>query len=255
MGRLDGKVAIVTGGARGIGAASAKALAAEGARVVVADIIEPGGSETASAIRAASGTALHGILDVTDAQAWARLVRATLEEFGRIDCLVNNAGIDIAATIEDATVEAFRRILDINLLGGFHGMQAVIPVMQRQGGGSIVNIASLATRKVAATTTIYGAAKAGLANLTKTAAVHCAQQGYGIRVNSIHPGPIETAMLFGDESARGAAPEIRRAIDMIPMRRLGQAADIGSVVVFLASDDARYVTAAEFVVDGGLGVV
>jgi 3alpha(or 20beta)-hydroxysteroid dehydrogenase len=255
MARLDGKVAIVTGGARGIGAAAAAALAAEGAAVIVADLLDDAGQATAAAIEAAGGTAPYVHLDVTDRAAWDASIGATLERFGRIDCLVNNAGIDMSATIEDITIENFRRVIEINLYGGFHGMQAVIPVMKRQGGGSIVNIASLATRKVAPTTAAYGAAKAGFANLTKTAAIHCARQGYGIRINSVHPGPIETPMLFGGTENRGDSPDVKRVIDIIPMGRLGQPADIGSVVVFLASDDSRYMTAEELYVDGGLSPI
>jgi 3alpha(or 20beta)-hydroxysteroid dehydrogenase len=253
MGKLQDRVAIVTGAAQGIGAAAATALATEGATVVLAD--QRHAAETMATILAASGAAWSAVLDVTDAGGWKALVSNVRQRHGRVDCLVNNAGIDIAATIETATADAFRRIFEINVMGAFHGMQAVIPCMQQQGGGSIVNIASLGTHKVAPTSAVYSPTKAALASLTKASAVHCAQQGYRIRINSVHPGPIKTAMLLGDDAARAESADIKHLISMIPLGRMGEPADVGATVVFLASDDSRYITAAELFVDGGLGAI
>jgi NAD(P)-dependent dehydrogenase (short-subunit alcohol dehydrogenase family) len=255
MGRLQHRVAIVTGAARGIGAATAAALAAEGATVVLADKWAEAAAEAAQGIVAAGGAGWSTPLDVSDAGGWAALVAAVLQRHGRIDCLVNNAGVDAAATIETATAEAFRGMFEINVMGAFHGMQAVIPSMKRQGGGSIVNIASLGTHKVAPTSTLYSPTKAALASLTKACAVHCAQQGYRIRVNSVHPGPIKTAMLLGDDAARAESADIKQLIGMIPLGCMGEPADVGAAVVFLACDDSRYITAAELFVDGGLAAV
>jgi NAD(P)-dependent dehydrogenase (short-subunit alcohol dehydrogenase family) len=255
MGRLQHRVAIVTGAGRGIGAATAAALAAEGATVVLADRLAEAAAMEAARIVAAGGAGWFAALDVSDANLWAGLVATVLQRHGRIDCLVNNAGIDRAATIETAAADDFRSLFEVNVMGAFHGMQAVIPPMKRQGGGSIVNIASLGTHKVAPTSTLYSPTKAALASLTKACAVHCAQQGYGIRVNSIHPGPIKTAMLLGDDAARAESADIKHLIGMIPLGCMGEPADVGAAVVFLACDDSRYITAAELFVDGGLAAV
>jgi 3alpha(or 20beta)-hydroxysteroid dehydrogenase len=255
MARLKGKTAIVTGAARGLGAAAARALCAEGASVTVADVLAERGEQTAAALRADGHAAQFLELDVRDPVTWARVVAQTVERFGRIDCLVNNAGITLSRTIEEATIEDFRGVFDINLIGTVLGMQAVIPVMRAQGGGSIVNISSVATRKVVAVTTVYGASKAAVAYVTKTAALHCAQSGYGIRVNSIHPGPHETDMLLGGAEHAADIPQVRQLIDTIPLRRMGKPEEIGPVVTFLASDDSAYVTAAELFVDGGVSAL
>ena len=255
MAQLKGKVAIVTGAARGIGAASAIALAAEGATMVVADLLEGAAQETVAKIKAAGGDACFEKLDVSDAAAWKVISGRTAQKFGGVDVLVNNAGIDMGATIESATFESFQKILSVNLFGAFNGMQAVIPLMKKRGGGAIVNIASLATRMNSATTSMYAPSKAAVASLTKSAALHCAQQRYNIRINSIHPGPIQTDMLFGGDSKRGDSPDVAGVISMIPMGRLGQGDDIGAVVVFLASDQSRYMTGQELFVDGGLSML
>lgn len=252
-GRLAGKVAIVSGAARGIGAACAEALAAEGASVVVTDLLEAEGESTAAQIRNSGGQAFYLTLDVTDAANWSGVVAEATGRLGGVDVLVNNAGIDIAATIEDARIEDFRRIVEINLFGEFHGMQAVIPAMKLRGGGSIINIASLAASKVAATTAIYGASKAAVANLTKTAAIHCARSGYNIRINSVHPGPTVTAMTMGADGARADSPDLKPLFDAVPLGRMGNPAEVGALIVYLASNDSAFTTASEFVIDGGLG--
>ena len=252
---LEGHVAIVSGAAQGIGAASARALAAAGACVVLGDMKDVAGHEGAEQLRAESFNADYRALDVTEPAAWAEIVAYTQSRFGRVDCLVNNAGIDIPATIESARPEDLRRILDVNLFSQLYGMQAVIPVMKAGGGGSIINISSLATKKFAPTGALYAPSKAAGAALTKSAAVHLAQQRSGIRVNTIHPGPTATAILLGEDGGRAASPDIKAAIEMIPMARMGEAGEIGAVVVFLASDASSYMTGAELFVDGGLGLV
>lgn len=255
MSELSGKVAIVTGGARGIGAACARALCSRGAAVVVADLLEAEGRQTVEDLVSSGARAEFVVHDVTDENSWAELVSRAQSLYGRVDCLVNNAGINAAETMDTATADGFRRILDVNTIGAFLGMQAVAPLMTKGGGGSIINISSNSTRKMVALTTIYGASKAALAYITKTAAVHYAQSGYGIRVNSVHPGPTETDMLLGGAEKAADIPAVRQMIDLIPMGRMGQPDEIGSVVAFLASDDSRYMTAAELFVDGGVSVV
>ncbi len=256
MGRLAGKLAIVTGGARGLGGAAADALAAEGAAVIIADMLDESGAARAAHLTAEGHKAEYAHLDVRDPASWAALVADIMARHGRLDILVNNAGINAAVTIEDATPDQFRAILEVNLIGPFLGMKAVIPAMRAGGGGSIINLASNSTQMVLPLTSLYGASKSALANLTKSTAVHCAQRGYNIRVNSIHPGAHETEMLLGNGGAKPAdIPQVRALINAIPMGRMGKPREIGPLVVFLASDDSSYMTASELFSDGGLTVV
>lgn len=253
MGKLDGRVAIVTGGGRGLGAAAVEALSAEGAFVVIADVLDDAGTALATQLSEAGHGASYSRLDVTQASAWAELVDATMAEHGRIDCLVNNAGINIPITIEDASEEQFRSIIDVNLIGPFLGIKAVLPAMRQSASGSIINIASNSTAMVLPATSLYGATKSGLANLTKTTAVHCALRGDNIRVNSIHPGAHLTEMMSNPQVQ--AMPQVKSLVAAIPMGRMGQPAEFGKLVAFLASDDSSYMTAAELFTDGGLTVV
>jgi 3alpha(or 20beta)-hydroxysteroid dehydrogenase len=255
MAALTKRVAIVTGAARGLGAAAATALCEAGAAVMLTDILSEG-SDTARALTDAGHRAAFIRHDVRDTAQWQAAVDAALSTFGDINILVNNAGITQAVTFEDATLDDYRRMLDINLFGAFIGMKTVLPSMKRTGNGSIVNIASNSTQMVIALTSIYSSAKAALANLSKTAAVHCAESGYGIRVNTIHPGPHATPMLLAGGTAEQAAaiPQVKAVIDSIPMKRMGEPREIGKVVAFLASDDASYITGAEIFVDGGLTI-
>ncbi len=248
---LNGRIALITGGARGLGAACAWAICEAGGKAMIADLLTDRGEATAEELRAVGHDAHFTPLDVRDEAGWAAAVAATVDRFGRIDILVNNAGIATAATIEDLTLADFQAILDINLLGAFRGMQAVIPAMKAGGGGAIVNIASNSTQRVSAITTSYAATKAAVANMTKSAAIHLAQTGTGIRVNSVHPGPHATEMLLGSD-AKADLPQVQALRDAIPMGRMGNAEEVGAVVAFLASDAASYVTGAELFVDGGL---
>jgi 3alpha(or 20beta)-hydroxysteroid dehydrogenase len=250
MGLLDGKVAIVTGAARGLGFGIARAFCEAGAAVMLTDVLAEG-EESAASLRREGLEAAFMTHDVTDTQAWADVVAKTVEKWGRLDSLVNNAGINFILTIEEATVEDFRRILDINLLGPFRGTQAVIPAMKASGGGSIVNISSNSTRKMVPQTTVYSATKAALANLSKTSAAHLARSGANIRVNSIHPGAHATNMIVGDGAHSASGAMVEMLVSMIPMGRLGEPSEVGTTAVFLASDMASYITGAEIFVDGG----
>lgn len=255
MGRVEDKVALVTGGASGIGRASALRLAAEGARVVVSDRDTQGGPRVASELGGGARFVSH---DVRDEGAWQRALEETVAAFGRLDVLVNVAGILGEPTGQDpehATLEEFRRINQVNLEGTFLGCKTAIPVLRASGGGSIVNISSVAGILGTPMLAAYGAGKAGVRQITKSVAVYCAQQGDHIRCNSIHPGLIETAMIEGVlRSAGGDDPEAARAAyrGRIPLGVFGSPEDVAHGVVYLASDEARYVTGAELVIDGGL---
>lgn len=253
MSRLAGKVAIVTGGARGLGGAAADALCEDGASVVIADILDEAGEERAKRLNEAGHKADYVHLDTRDAKAWEKIAADTMARFGRIDCLLNNAGINIPIDIEAASEDQFRQVIDVNLIGPFLGIKAVLPHMRAGGGGSIINVASNSTAMVLPTTSLYGATKSGLANLTKTTAVHCALKGDNIRVNSIHPGAHLTEMIDNPEVQ--ALPQFRALVNAIPMGRLGMPAEFGKLAAFLASDDSSYMTAAELFTDGGLTVV
>ncbi len=253
MGRLHGRNAIVTGGGRGLGAGIAEALAAEGASVLLADIL-PDMEVTAADLAGKGHRVIFARLDVTNEIDWLRAVAFGVEQLGEISILVNNAGITLNLDFEAVLIEDFRRILDVNLLGAFRGMQAVLPSMKRAGGGSIINVASTTTDQILSIAPCYGASKAALANLTKSAALHCAEQAYNIRVNSIHPGVHATPMVVGDGMAV-EHPAAKAIIDAIPMKRMGHPLELGKVVAFLASDDASYMTGAEIFVDGGAVIV
>lgn len=255
MAKLTGKVAVVTGGARGMGAASAQALAEEGAAVVITDVLAELGRQTAERLSEKGARAAFYELDIRDAAQWEQVLGNVEATFGSVDILVNNAGIVSGASIEDMSLEEFRRVLETNLIGCFLGMKAAIPRMKRAGGGAIINIGSNSTRMILPTSTAYSPSKAAVANLTQVVAVHCAQQGYGIRVNVIHPGFTATEMLYGGAESVGDHPIVRGLIDKIPMGRVGQPSEIGKAVVYLASDDASYVTGAELFVDGGVALV
>jgi 3alpha(or 20beta)-hydroxysteroid dehydrogenase len=251
--KLEGRVAIVTGAARGLGEASARALCEAGATVVLTDVL-PLGEATASKLSEEGFSALYVKHDVRFPEEWQRVVAKALEMYGDISILVNNAGITYNATFEDVSLDQYKKIIDVNLLGAFIGMKAVLPSMKRTRNGSIINIASTTTALIRSIAPCYGSAKAALANLTKSAAVHCAEQDYGIRVNSVHPGAHATPMLIGPGGAReGASPDA--VIPGVPMKRMGRPVEVGRVVAFLASDDASYMTGSEIFVDGGMTIV
>lgn len=257
MGKLDGRVAIVTGAARGLGAAAAEALCREGAAVMLTDVLDQV-AETAASLAAKGFRVMSSHHDVTSDDDWTRVVAEAVANLGEVNILVNNAGITLAASIDDISIEDAKLVMEINYFGPMRGIKAVLPSMRRAGKGSIVNISSNSTRMIIGITAPYAPAKAALALLTKNVAVHCAQAGDDIRCNSIHPGPNETPMLFGpdmDKSGDAAINLIEPMVAAIPMKRMGVPSEIGAVVAFLASDDASYMTGAEVFVDGGLSLL
>ena len=241
MGRLDGKTAVITGAARGQGEAEARLFAAEGARVVITDVLDEEGRSVAEDIGDAALFVHH---DVGSESDWAGVMAAATDEFGGLDVLVNNAAIHWVRAIEDETLEGLKRILDVNLVGSFLGIRSAIAPMRARGGGSIVNISSTAGLTGYAWHGAYGASKWGVRGITKVAAVELGPDR--IRVNSVHPGPIETDMLPPDRAGLGDA-----RFKSMPLRLAGQPAEVAELVLFLASDASSFTTGAEIAVDGG----
>jgi len=257
MGRVEGKVAIVTGGASGIGRSCAELLAKEGASVVVTDIQEDMGRALVSQIVDGGGTAVYLQHDVTDELAWITVLEYVREHFGTLNILVNNAGIAIGGSIVDMELAQWQRQQAINLDGVFLGVKHSIPLMRESGSGSIINMSSVAGLKGAGSLAAYNATKGGVRLFTKGVALECAQSRWPIRVNSVHPGIIDTpiwtkinpeVLAVGDNAVN--VDEMAAA--GVPSGILGVPGDIANGVLFLASDDSSYMTGTELVIDGGL---
>ena len=248
--RLEGKVALISGGARGIGEAIARLFAREGASVTIGDILEDEGQRVAREIDDAGGRALFVRLDVTVEEDWRRAVQATVERFGKLNVLVNNAGIYRKELVDETSVEAWDEVMGVNARGAFLGSKHAIPDMKKGGGGSIVNMSSGAGLVGNPDGAAYGASKGAVRILTKATA---AQYGkYGIRANSIHPGPIETAMLRPQLLDPGARES---SLEAIPLGRIGTPQEIAYGALYLASDESSYVTGVELPIDGGRGAI
>jgi 3alpha(or 20beta)-hydroxysteroid dehydrogenase len=247
MGRLDGKVALITGGARGMGKSHVRHFVAEGARVVLGDVLDGKGAAVAGGLGEQSCRYVHH--DVTSEAQWATAVAAALDAFGRLDVLVNNAGVLKFARIADMTLAEFRHILEVNAVGCWLGMKAVIGPMTAAGGGSIINISSIEGLAGAAGLSAYSASKFAIRGMTKVAARELGQ--FGIRVNSVHPGGVVTSMTL---SAADAVDHIDpdAFVKSIPLSRFGEPGEISRLVAYLASDESSYSTGSEFIADGGL---
>jgi NAD(P)-dependent dehydrogenase (short-subunit alcohol dehydrogenase family) len=245
--RLKGKVALISGGARGMGASEARLFAREGARVVIGDILDAEGQAVAADIVAHGGEALYVRLDVTDEGDWDRAVSRTVERFGKLDILVNNAGVGGGSRIEDTTVKEWDHVMDVNAKGVFLGTRAAIPAMRRAGGGSIINISSqLGLVGTDISSPQYQASKGAVRLLTKTTAMQYARDR--IRANSVHPGPIVTAMT---ERRRADPEHYKLMLSRIPLGRFGEPDEVAYGVLYLASDESTFVTGSELVIDGG----
>lgn len=259
MGRLNGKVVLMTGGARGIGAEGARALAREGASVMIGDILDEAGEQSAAEIRDAGGQAAFIHHDTTAPESWSQAIKQTEETFGGLDVLVNNAGIEILKTLAETSLEDLRRISAVNEHGVYMGIKYAVEPMTRRGGGSIINLSSLAGLQGAFGLTAYCMTKGAVRLLTKAAAVELARSETNIRVNSVHPGVIETKMierLFEGYADIGVTESATASEEMFvqrtPLGRLGQPMDVANGLVFLASDESSFITGTELVIDGGI---
>ena len=249
-GRVQGKVALVTGGASGIGRGCCELMAAEGARIIVCDLQEALGEEAAAGIREAGGQARFLRLDVSQEADWIAAMDTVRQTEGRLDILVNNAGIGRAAPIVDTTLESWRMQNAVNLDGVFLGVKHGVRLMREGKGGSIVNVASTASMKASPNMGAYSAAKGAVRIFTKTAAKESAAAKDGVRINSVHPGLTETP-IWGTTGGDGAPDLDELCKTLVPLGVKGVPADIASGVLWLASDEARYVTGTELVIDGG----
>jgi cyclopentanol dehydrogenase len=245
--RLEGKVAIISGGARGMGAVEARLFAKEGAKVVIGDILEDEGRKLEAAISTAGGEALFVRLDVTHEADWQNAVATAVNRFGKLDVLVNNAGISGRGRVEDTPVEDWDSVMEVNAKGVFLGTKAAIPAMRQAGGGSIINISSqLGLVGTDHSSPQYQASKGAVRLLTKATAIQYAKEA--IRANSVHPGPIVTPMT---ETARADPERYQMMLSRIPMGRYGQPEEVAYGVLYLASDESAYMTGSELVIDGG----
>ena len=245
--RLEGKVALISGGARGMGAAEARMFASEGASVVIGDVLEDEGRRVAAEIGEAGGQALFVTLDVTSESQWRDAIDAAVSSFGRLDVLVNNAGIGGGGNVEETTEADWDRTMDINAKGVFLGTKTAIPAMRRSGGGSIINISSqLGIVGTDNSSPQYQASKGAVRLLTKSTAIQYAREG--IRANSVHPGPIVTPMT---EAGRADQDRYDLTVSRIPLGRYGEPEDVAYGVLFLASDESSFMTGSELVIDGG----
>lgn len=243
MGRLDGKVAIITGGARGMGASHAKKFLEEGAKVMITDILEKEGEALVSEHGSNIKFMKH---DVTKVAEWEKVVAETESAFGPVSVLVNNAGIALLKPLDEITEEDYRKVIDINQVSIFLGMKHVHKSMSKAKNGSIINISSVSGLRGNRGSVAYDASKFAVRGMTKSAAIELGEEG--IRVNSIHPGIIETPMIM-QEDAKDAVRELAKDV---PLKRTAQPEEVSNLVVYLASDESSYSTGSEFVIDGGM---
>ncbi len=264
MNRLDGKVALISGAARGIGGETARLMVEAGARVAVADVLDERGRATARALESAGGDVLYLPLDVTSEAAWSAAIAQILARFGKLDILVNNAGLFLGKDIEGATLDEWQRLCAVNLTGVFLGTKLALPALRDAArlsphGSAIVNLSSVAGLVGSTQDPLYSLTKGGVTLFTKSAALEFARKGYKIRVNSMHPGTIDTDM--GDQvlvtrarnlGTNDVAAARAQVIERLPIGRMGTVTDIAKGIVFLASDDAAFMTGAGLVIDGGI---
>lgn len=256
MGRVDDKVALVTGAARGLGTATAKLLAREGARVVLTDVNLDGAERQAREINARrSGSALALEQDVTEEAAWRRVFDETESRFGNLHVLVNNAGIGSVGNVEQETYDNWKRVHAIDLDSVFLGCKYGIPLITRSGGGSIINVSSISGIIAGHNLAAYNSAKAAVRHLSKSVALHCARAANGIRCNSVHPVFIDTPILDGMTAGGDRDATLAKLGRQIPLGRIGQPDDVAYAILYLAADESAFVTGAEIKVDGGISAM
>jgi len=262
---LTGRKALVTGGARGLGAGMAEALARAGAAVIIGDIREELGQATVDAIKKSGGDAAFLPLDVTSDQSWERCIEGAIAELGGLDIVVNNAGVEVSQLVVDLDPDDIRTMLEVNILGTALGIKHAFRTMRPGGpagrGGAVVNVASVAATIAFPGIAVYSATKSGVDRLTRVAAMESGKLGYGVRVNCLYPGLVPTEMgnkLAQDMVDLGLFPSVQETVGAVvgltPQGRLGEVADMADAVVFLASDAARFITGAGLPVDGGMGM-
>ena len=255
MGRVEGKVAVVTGGRQGLGKASAILLAHEGAKVVITDRKADGAEDVLEEIQKGGGEAIFIQQDVSKEEDWQRVIEETVDRFGKVDVLVSNAGVGVGKNIEDITLEDWRWVMSVNLDGVFLGTKYAVEAMKKSGGGSIINMSSIEGMVGDSRMVAYDSSKGGLRTLTKSAALHCAKRGYNIRINSVHPGFIDTDMVRGflkAQAKNGDVDAARKALESLhPVGHLGEPDDVAYAVLYLASDESKFATGSELVIDGG----
>ena len=244
--RLNNKAVLISGGARGMGSVAAKLFCSEGASVIIGDILEDEGRKIEAEINESGGVCIFVRLDVTSEEDWDSAVNLTVERFGKLDILINNAGIFPMESIEETTVESWDRVMDVNAKGVFLGTKAAIPAMRTSGGGSIINLSSIAGLVGSAYSASYNATKGAVRLLTKSTAIQYAKDG--IRANSIHPGLVDT--LMASELLSDPDLQVKR-LASTPMGRTGTAEEIAYGALFLASDESSFMTGSELVIDGG----
>ncbi|MEO0815813.1 MAG: SDR family oxidoreductase [Pseudomonadota bacterium] len=257
MGRVDGKMALVTGGAQGLGEATARMLAREGAKVTVTDINGDGADAIAASINEdhGAGTAFAFQHDVTDEARWKAVLQEAHDAMGGLNVLVNNAGIGSLGSVEDETYDAFRKVQAVDVDSIFLGCKYAIPLMRDHGLGSIINISSIAGIVASGNYVAYNTAKAAVRHLSKSIALHCAKTGGQIRSNSVHPVFINTPILDGVKQMFGEEEGLAKLARQIPLGRVGEPDDIAYAVLYLASDESKLVTGAELKVDGGISAM
>lgn len=264
MSRLDGKVALISGGARGIGAETARLMSKAGAKIVIGDVLAGPAAETIASIREAGGEAISVTLDVATEASWSATISKTVGTYGKLDILVNNAGVFLGRDFEEATLDDWHKLVAVNLTGVFLGTKLAAPALREAGrssphGSAIVNLSSIAGVVGSVLDPLYSMTKGGVTLFTKSTALAFGRKGDRIRVNSVHPGVIETDMgeqtlarrsALMKQGGRDAAHEATRQLH--PIGRLGNAEDVARTIVFLASDDARFMTGSALMVDGGV---
>jgi len=257
MGRVSGKMAFVTGGAQGLGEATAHMLAKEGAKVTVTDINGSGATDVCAAINAkyGDGTAFAWQHDVTDAEQWKTVLQSAHDAMGGLNVLVNNAGIGSMASVEDEDYETFRKVMAVDVDSIFLGCKYAIPLMRAHGLGSIVNISSIAGIVASGNYISYNTAKAAVRHMSKSIALHCAKTGGKIRSNSIHPVFINTPILDRTKEKFGEEEALAKLGRQIPLGKVGEPDDIAYAVLYLASDESKLVTGSELIVDGGISAM
>ncbi len=255
-GRVAGKSALITGAAQGLGEATAKLLAAEGAKVAVTDINGDGAAKVAEAINAEHpGAAFAFSHDVTSDVQWRDVLARAHDAMGGLNVLVNNAGIGPFANVEDVSLEEWRNVHAIDLDGVFMGCKFALPLMRDHAPGSIINVSSIAGLIAGHNVAAYNSAKAGVWLFSKSVALHCAKRGYGIRCNTVHPTFIDTPILDGLKEAMGAEVATRKLAKQVPLGCLGEPNDVAYAVLFLASDESKFITGSEIKIDGGISAM